>query len=137
MKIRRILFLINSLWELLRFLALYLAAVLVARQAAAGNQPLLRWLLVLASPGLLLPVGFLFLYLNPFRHLALLGPLCLAKGLALVASVLLLLAAPFELLGGGPGLAPLEQTPLLVLAGTVAVDLVLLLAVLPARRRLR
>ena len=136
MKIRRIIFLINSLWELVRFLALYLAAVLVARQAAAGNYPLLRWLLVLASPGLLLPVGFLFLYLDPLRHLALLGPLCLAKGLALVASVLLLLAAPFELFGAGPGLVPAEGIPLLILAGAVFVDLAFLLVVLPTRRRL-
>jgi len=131
--IRRILFLINSLWELLRFLALFLAAALVLRRALAAEAQLLRWLLVLAAPGLILPAGFLFLYLAPARHAALLGPLRLAKLLARCASSLLILASPFELLRGGLAGLPSALIPLGILAGTVVVDAVLLLALLPAR----
>jgi len=135
MKIRRIFFLINSLWELLRFLALFLAAALVLRTARAAEPQVLRWLLVLASPGLLLPAGFLFLYLEPRRRAALLGPLRLAKLLALCASVALILASPFELLREGLGLTRTGLVPLSILVVAVAVDLAFLLALLPSRRK--
>ena len=142
MKIRRIFFLINSLWELARFLALFLAAVLALGEAAAANAQAPRWLLVLAAPGLALPAGFLFLYLEPRRHAALLGPLRLAKLLGLCASLMLLLASPFELLRGGLlrdvlGLGAPTLVPLLILAAVVVVDLALLLALLPSRRQPR
>lgn len=126
MKIRRILFLINSLWELLRFLLLFLAVLLVLREALAANPQVARWLLVLAAPGLLLPAGYLFIYLDP-RRSALLGLLQLGKVLAFCAAATLVLAAPFELLRAGLRLPWPAALPAAILAGTVAVDIALLL----------
>jgi hypothetical protein len=134
MKIRRILFLINSLWELLRFLLLFLAAVLVFRKTVAAETQALRWLLVLAAPGLLLPAGFLFLYLDPDRNAALLGVLSIGKVLALCAAAVLLLAAPFELLRRSLSLTEPVLIPLAILTGAAAVDLALLLPMLPHRQ---
>lgn len=126
MKIRRILFLINSLWELLRFLLLFLAVLLVLREALTANPQVARWLLVLAAPGLLLPAGYLFVYLDP-RRSALLGLLHLGKVLAFCAAATLILAAPFELLRSGLRLRWPAALPAAILAGTVAVDVALLL----------
>jgi hypothetical protein len=133
MKIKRILFLINSLWELLRFLLLFLAAVLVFRKTITAEAQAVRWLLVLAAPGLLLPAGFLFLYLDARRHVALLGVLRLGKLLALCAAVVLIVTAPFELLRRSLGLTSSGLIPLAILVGTVAVDLALLFALRPHR----
>ena len=61
MKIRRIFFLLNSIWELVRFLFLFLAVWGTFRQVLETDSQAIFWLILFGNGGLLVAAALLFL----------------------------------------------------------------------------
>ena len=90
MSIRRIAFLFNSAWELVRFVVMFLLA-----EAQTGvYQPVVArsalWLLAVAAGQLLMPAVLLFLYVDPRRYSPLLNLARLGKAVGIFVSLVLL-----------------------------------------------
>ena len=128
MKIKRILLLINSLWELARFLLLFLALSFAFRSALLADRSTIYWLILLGSGQLVLPAGMVMLYLDPSRFAPLLNLVRLGKFLGILAGLLLLFLSPFGAalrFSAGLGL-PSALVPYTIVVGASIVDLVFL-----------
>ena len=127
MKLHRLFFLIAAVWELARFLCLFLAVWIVFRQILETNVQAVYWLLALGNGGLLPAAALLLLYMRPERFRNLLNLVRLGKILGLFSALLLVVSAPV-----GTGLfislrfLPYRIVPLSVLLVLSVVDLVLL-----------
>jgi hypothetical protein len=129
MRIKRILFLINSLWELARFLALFLALAVTFRPVLLSDPAAVYWLILLASGQLLLPAAMVLLYLDPGRFAALLNLVRLGKFLGILAGLMLVFVSPFRTVlrfAGGFGL-PSALVPYTVVIAVLIVDLIFVL----------
>jgi len=128
MKIKRILLLINSLWELARFFLLFLAMGVAFRLTLLRDSAAIYWLILLGSGQLLLPAALLMLYLDPLRFAVLLNLVRLGKFLGILAGLLLVFLSPFGAglrLPGGLGLTSTLVPYTIVIAMSI-VDLVFL-----------
>ena len=128
MKIRRIIFLLNSIWELVRFLFLFLAVWITFQRVLETNSQAIFWLMLFGNGGLLVAAALLFLYVDPPRFRALLNLARLGKGLGLISALLLIILEPF---GAGPqGLSmsflPYRIAPFSILLLIVVADLIFL-----------
>ena len=128
MKIRRVFFLITAIWELLRFLAVFLAVWIVFRRTLETNNQSIYWLLILGNGGLLMSACLLFLYLDPERFRVLLNLARLGKILGLASALLLIILEP---VGTGlrflsVGFLPYRIAPFSVLLVIAVVDLIFL-----------
>ncbi len=99
MSIRRIVFLFNSAWELVRFVALFLLAAVQTEALLAASPRLPLWLLAAAAGQLLMPAALFFLFVDPRRNAALLNLARLGKGIGVFVEVILLVSEPFGALG--------------------------------------
>ncbi len=95
MKIRRIFFLLNSIWELVRFLFLFLAVWITFQQVLETDSQAIFWLILFGNGGLLVAAALLFLYVDPPRFRVLLNLVRLGKGLGLFSALLLIILEPF------------------------------------------
>jgi hypothetical protein len=129
MKIRRISFLINSLWELVRFLLLFAALGVSLGYSLIGDPQTVYWLVLLGSGQLLLPAVLFFLYLDPERFAGLLNVARLGKFLGILAALLLLFLGPLSsqirAVTGNAASASLLLPYTIVVAATI-VDLIFL-----------
>jgi hypothetical protein len=127
MHLKRVFFLINALWELVRFLLLFTALMLTFHLVVITNRQAVFWLLVFGSPQLLLPAGLLVVYLQPGRQPALLNLLRLGKILAVFSSLLLFALEPLGLyLGLRGSLLSFLVTPLFILLAVLFIDVIFL-----------
>jgi hypothetical protein len=94
MKIHRVFFLFNAIWELVRFCCLFLAVWIVFHQILETNRQAVFWLPVFGNGGLLAVAALLFLYVDPRRYRALLNLVRLGKILGLFSSMLLIVLEP-------------------------------------------
>ncbi len=115
MKIRRIFFLLNSIWELVRFLFLFLAVWITFQQVLKTDSQAIFWLMLFGNGGLLVAAALLFLYVDPPRFRALLNLVRLGKSLGLFSALglwgqdlvtAILKGAEMHLQGGQQGLWP-------------------------------
>jgi hypothetical protein len=128
MKIRRVLFLIIAIWELLRFCAIFLAVWIIFRQVLETNNQGIYWLLVLGNGGLLVTASLLFLYVDPRRFRVLLNLVRLGKILGLFSALLLIILEP---IGTGlrllsVGFLPYRIAPFSLLLVVSVADLIFL-----------
>jgi hypothetical protein len=128
MKIRRVLFLITAVWELLRFCLLFLAVWIVFRRTLESNSQGIYWLLVLGNGGLLVAASLLFLYVDPPCFRVLLNLVRLGKILGLASALLLIVLEP---VGMGlrflsVGFPPYRIAPFFLLLVVSVVDLIFL-----------
>jgi hypothetical protein len=128
MKIRRIFFLLNSIWELVRFVLLFLAVWITFQQVLKTDGQAIFWLMLFGNGGLLVAAALLFLYVDPPRFRALLNLARLGKGLGLFSALLLIILEPF-----GTGLhslslrfPPYRIAPFSILLLIVVADLIFL-----------
>jgi hypothetical protein len=128
MKIRRLFFLLNSIWELVRFLILFLAVWITFQQVLKIDSQAIFWLMLFGNSGLLVAAALLFLYVDPPRFRALLNLVRLGKGLGLFSALLLIILEPF-----GTGLQslslsfpPYRIAPFSLLLIVVVADLIFL-----------
>lgn len=129
MKIRRIFFLLNSIWELVRFLSLFLAVWITFQQVLETDRQAIFWLVLFGNGGLLVAAALLFLYVDPPRFRVLLNFVRLGKILGLFSALLLIILEPF-----GTGLQsslslsfpPYRIAPLSILLLIAAADLIFL-----------
>ncbi|MBN2553667.1 MAG: hypothetical protein JXB06_12900 [Spirochaetales bacterium] len=128
MKIRRMFFLFNAIWELVRFCCLFLAVWLVFHQILETNRQAVFWLLVFANGGLLMTAALLFLYLDPRRFRALLNLVRLGKILGLFSALLLIVLEPVgtSLRFLSIGFFPYGIAPFTLLLAVCVVDLIFL-----------
>ena len=128
MKTHRSLYLVTAIWELLRFLLLFLAVWIIFRQVLESNRQGVYWLLVLASGTLVIAAALLFLFVDPERFWPFLNLVRLGKILGLLSSGLLILLEPvgtgFRFLS--PPFSPRGVAPFTILLGLCVVDLILL-----------
>jgi hypothetical protein len=132
MKIRRVFFLVTAIWDLLRFLAIFLAVWIVFRRTLETNNQGIYWLLILGNGGLLMSASLLFLYIDPERFRALLNLVRLGKILGLASASLLIILEP---VGTGlrflsAGFLPYRIAPFSVLLIVSVVDLIFLFLLL-------
>jgi hypothetical protein len=128
MKIKRILFLINSLWELARFLLLFLGLGIAFRLMLLADRSAIYWLILLGSGQLVLPAALVMLYIDPLRFGSLLNLARLGKFLGILSSLLLIFLSPLSVdlgLVGGLG-ASFAAVPYSMVIGVTIVDLVFL-----------
>jgi hypothetical protein len=128
MKIRRALFLITAIWELLRFCAVFLAVWIFFRRILETNNQGIYWLLVLGNGGLLVTASLLFLYVDPERFRVLLNLVRLGKILGLASAALLIILEP---VGTGlrflsTGFLPFQIAPFSILLVLSVADLIFL-----------
>lgn len=128
MKIRRVLFLIAAIWELLRFCAIFLAGWIVFRQVLETNDQGIYWLLIIGNGGLLVTASLLFLFVDPPRFRVLLNLVRLGKILGLFSALLLIILEP---IGTGlrfppAGFLPYRFAPFSLLLVVSVVDLIFL-----------
>lgn len=128
MKIRRIFFLLNSIWELVRFLFLFLAVWITFQPVLETDGQAVFWLMLFGNGGLLVAAALLFLYVDPPRFRAFLNLVRLGKGLGLFNALLLIFFEPF-----GTGLQslslsvpPYRIAPFSILLFVVVADLIFL-----------
>ncbi len=91
MKETRFTILLGSVWEIVRFLALFAAVLGLGLPEDRGST---LWLLFFGSGQLVLAAAFLFLFLDPPRYHSLRPFLVLGKGLGLFSALLLVLLEP-------------------------------------------
>ena len=128
MKIKRILFLINSLWELARFFILFLGLGIAFRLTLLAERSAVYWLILLGSGQLVLPAALVMLYLDPLRFDSLLNLARLGKFLGILAGLLLIFLSPLGVdlgLAGGIGTS-FATVPYSLVIGVTIVDLVFL-----------
>ena len=128
MKIKRILLLINSLWELARFLLLFLALGFAFRTTMLTDRSAVYWLILLGTGQLLLPAALVLLYLDPVRFAALLNLVRLGKFLGILAGLLLVFLSPFGANLRLPGAVGISSAlvPYTMAIGISIVDLIFL-----------
>jgi hypothetical protein len=128
MKIKRILFLINSLWELARVFLLFAALAVALRRTLLEVQSSVYWLVLLGSGQLVLPAALVMLYLDPTRFAALLNLVRLGKFLGILAALLLVFLLPLSsgLLPPVGLPVPFAALPFSIVVGMTIVDLVFL-----------
>lgn len=128
MTAKRAVFLIQSVWELLRFLALFAVLVVGFSAALLADRQAVLGLVLLGSSQLVLPAGLVFLFLDPGRFAPLASLIRLGKVLEVFSEVLLLAAQPFD--GGLQRLAlpfiPDRFSGLAILLTITLIDLVFL-----------
>ena len=136
MKIHRLFFLVGSLWELLRFLLLFLALGITFRRELLIDTQAIFWLVLLGSANLLMPAGLLFLYLDPDRHRNLLNLIRMGKLLGLLSALLLILLEPIGTSLSGFALSFLPSTiaPFSILLFISVSDLLFLFLLFSYRR---
>ena len=123
MKIHRVFLLLSSIWELLRFLFLFLAVWVTFQQILETNRQAVYWLLLFGNGGLLVAAALLFLYTDPARFRVLLNLVRLGKVLGLFSALLLVILEPIS--------TQLTSLPLKFLAYRIApFSILLLVAVL-------
>ncbi len=117
-----------SIWELLRFLLLFITVLVVNISIIRANRQSIFWLIILCSGSLIMPAGFLLLYYNEIKYGILLNLLRLGKILGLFSSLLLILLEPI-----GPVLQvvklvflPFPITPVILLLFITFFDLIFL-----------
>ena len=128
MKIKRILFLINCLWELARVFLLFTALALAFRRTLLEDRAFVYWLVLLGSGQLVLPAALVILYLDPARFAPLLNLVRLGKFLGILASLLLVFLLPLSS-GLFPASAlpvPFAVVPFSIVIGMTIVDLLFL-----------
>ena len=132
MKINRYFFLINSIWEVLRFFLLFTVLVLTFRLVILINRQAIFWLILFGSGQLLLPAGLIFLFINPEKNYILINIIRLGKILGIFASVLLILFEPFSLglRSSSLKLLTFSLTPIALLLCITFFDLIFLLILL-------
>jgi len=128
MKIKRILFLINSLWELARVFLLFAALAIAFRRTLLEDRASVYWLVLLGSGQLVLPAALVMLYFDPARFAALLNVVRLGKFLGILAALLLVFLLPLSsgLLPAGILPVPFAVIPFSVVIGVTIVDLIFL-----------
>jgi len=126
MKIKRILFLINSLWELARFLLLFLALGTAFRLTLLADRGAVYWLILLGSAQLLLPAALLLLYLDPLVFAGLLNLVRLGKFLGILSGVLFVFFSPSSAAPGAGSRGVFPFPPHALVVGVVLLDMIVL-----------
>jgi hypothetical protein len=128
MKIKRFLFLINSLWELARLFLLFAALTIAFRRPLLEDRSAVYWLVLLGSAQLLLPAALLLLYLDPARFDSLLNLVRLGKFLGILAALMLVFLVPLTagVIPGGAMPLPFAVVPFTMVVGITIADLVFL-----------
>jgi hypothetical protein len=128
MKIKRFLFLINSLWELARLFLLFAALVIAFRRPLLEDRGAVYWLVLLGSAQLILPAALVLLYLDPVRFAPLLNLVRLGKFLGILAALMLVFLVPLGagVLPGGAVPVPFAVVPFTIVVGVTIADLVFL-----------
>lgn len=125
--------LLGFLWEVLRFLLLFLA---VSGRGGWGSRPAVLWLILFGSGQLALPAGFLFLYVDGRKYRSLYGFLILGKLMTIFSALLLLLLEPVRSqVSSWIRLPFLTIAPLVLLWAVLFLDLLVLGILLSYRRR--
>jgi hypothetical protein len=133
MKETRFPLLLGFLWEVLRFLLLFLA---VAGQGGWGSRPAVLWLILFGSGQLALPAGLLFLYFDGQKYRSLYGFLVLGKLTTIFSALLLLLLEPVRnQVSSWIHLPLLSIAPLVLLWVVLFLDLLVLGILLSYRRK--
>lgn len=84
MKPKRLVFVLLSIWELIRFILVFIAAEMVFINIIKAQPASIFWLILLSCIQLVIPAASLFLFLNPGRYYSLLHILRLGKILGIL-----------------------------------------------------
>ncbi len=135
MKIHRIFFLLNGIWELLRFLLLFLALGITFQWTLVSDRQAIFWLVVLGNANLLMPAAALLLYIDARRFRVLLNLLRLGKLLGLFSSALLIILEPVSsgLRQLSLSFLPFAIAPLSILLLIAVIDLVFIFLLFSCR----
>ena len=90
MKKTRPVLLLAALWEILRFVLLFLVLISSPKSETSTDREFVFLMLLFGAGGLTLPAGFIALMLNPNKYRGVLNLLRLAKALQLFPALLIL-----------------------------------------------
>ena len=95
MKKGKTLFILGTVWELIRFFLLFIAIVSINLWVIYTVRQAIFWLLLFGAAQFLMPASFIFLWINPKKYHAFVDLLKIGKMVSIFASFLVILTESF------------------------------------------